>query len=168
MLITGQGVLLSTVIPAIQGSLPESDVAASTSMYAFTRNFACVWGVTIPSTIFNNQFNANIDLITDANVRHTLGSGQAYSYASSGYVHGLEPGTRDEVIEVYVKAFRTVWLAAIAFAGLGFLLPFVMKHVELRTELETEYGLDKKGKEDEEKKLEDGEVDDDKVREKDA
>ena len=76
--------------------------------------------------------------------------------------------TKDEVIEVSVKATRTVWLAAVAFAGLGFILHFLMKHVELRTELETEYGLDEKRKEDGEKKMEDGSVEDAKVMDKET
>ena len=72
------------------------------------------------------------------------------------------------MIEVYVKAFETVWLAAVAFAGPGFILPFMMKHVELRTELETEYGLDDKRKEDGGKKMEDGDVEDAKVMDKET
>ena len=54
----------------------------------------------------------------------------------------MPASTRGEVESVYVCALQTVWQVAIAFSLLGFLLVFGEKHVELRTELQTEFGLD--------------------------
>jgi hypothetical protein len=52
------------------------------------------------------------------------------------------------VIEVFAGALRIVWLIDISFAGIGFLLVFVEKEVELRNELITEFGMEERKKND--------------------
>jgi hypothetical protein len=51
-------------------------------------------------------------------------------------------------VNVFTGALRTVWLIGIAFAGLGFLLVFVEKEIELRKELNTEFGMEERKKDD--------------------
>ena len=138
----GMGALLTTTLPAIQASLDEKDVAASTGTYAFLRSFGFVWGVTIPSIIFNGQFDSHIGRISDPAVRAALDNGKAYAYASGGYVKNLAADIRNEVLGAYTDSLKTVWEVAIAFALLGFVAVFIEKHVELRTDLVTEFGLD--------------------------
>ena len=142
----GTGILLSSVLPAILAALPESDVATATGEYSFVRSFGYVWGVTIPSIVFNGQFDKYSYRIGDARVRAALANGAAYGFASGGFIPDLASETRIEVVGVYVSALRTVWQVAIAFACLGFFCVFVEKHVELRRELHTEYGLDEGGR----------------------
>ena len=137
----GLGLVMPSVLPAILAALPESDVAVATGAFSFVRSFGFTWGVTIPSIVFNGQVNKFIDRVTDANIRADLANGAAYGFASGGSVRDLPVGTKGEVIGIYVDALRTVWQVAIAFSCLGFLLVFIEKHVELRKQLETEYGL---------------------------
>ncbi|KAI3333482.1 hypothetical protein F4824DRAFT_471827 [Ustulina deusta] len=59
----------TTILPAIQASLPEADIATITSMYAFLRSVGGIWGVTIPSVIFNGQVNVFVGRIGDLAVR---------------------------------------------------------------------------------------------------
>ena len=144
-----------SLIPGIQGSLPESEVAASTGFYAFVRQFASVWGAVIPSVIFNSEFDRRAGQISDPAVQSALDNGNAYSYASSSYIHTLPTTTRNQVTGVYVHAIKMVWYAGLAFAAFGLILSPFEKHVDLRTELETQYGLEEKSKA-EDVKLEDG------------
>ncbi|MCJ1310154.1 hypothetical protein MMC25_003815 [Agyrium rufum] len=138
----GTGILLSSVLPAILAALPESDVATAAGAYSFVRSFGYVWGVTIPSIVFNSQFDKNAYRIGDTATRAALANGAAYGFASEGFIPGLEPSTRAEVVGVYADALKTVWYVGAAFAAFGFFCVFVEKHVELRKELHTEYGLD--------------------------
>jgi hypothetical protein len=70
-----------------------------------------------------------------------LANGKAYGYASGIYRVPLPASVLTEVVGVYSTALKTVWQVAIAFALLGFVAAFGQKHVELKADLDTEFGL---------------------------
>ncbi|KAI0867433.1 major facilitator superfamily domain-containing protein [Hypoxylon argillaceum] len=142
----GLGCTFVTLLPAIQAALSESDVATATAMYSFLRSFGFIWGITIPSLILNSIVTDGLGTIRDPRVRARLADGGAYEFAAHGSVQALPTATQQQVTRLYTKAFRTTWLAALAFALLGFLLVFLEKHVELRTELDTEFGMESQEK----------------------
>lgn len=148
----GSGIIVSSLLPAIQASLSDEDAAASTALFAFTRSFGAIWGVTIPVAVFNNQFSKLLYRITDPAVRALLANGQAYEHASRTFIESFEKVTKDEIVSVYTDALRMVWIVGAAICGVGFLLVFVEKEIKLRTELKSEYGIKEK------KKAENGEV----------
>ncbi|KAI0893529.1 MFS general substrate transporter [Annulohypoxylon nitens] len=145
----GSGIPISTLLPAIMAGLPESDVAASTSIFSFIKTFGYIWGVTVPSIVFNAVFNDNLFRIGDADVRNQLKDGAAYSYASQAYVarQSLSSQTWEEVEAVYVSSLRAIWWLGLSLSLLGFLVVFVERHLELRTELQTDFGLDEEAEE---------------------
>ncbi|KAF1965552.1 MFS general substrate transporter [Bimuria novae-zelandiae CBS 107.79] len=49
----GMGVLVITVLPAIQANLSDADNAVSAALFSFMRSFGFMWGTAIPSVIFN-------------------------------------------------------------------------------------------------------------------
>lgn len=136
----GIGLPLTTQLPAIQAVLPELDTAISTSTYSFIRSFGFIWGVTIPSIIFNSGIDARLHYINDPRVRQMLANGGAYSYAPS--VKSLKAETLAQVLNVYQEALRNVWFSGLAFAVLGFLLVFAERHVDMRVTLDTDFGLE--------------------------
>lgn len=135
----GRALLFPTVLPSILAALPETDVATATGMYSFLRSFGFVWGFTIPGIIFNDQFDPSG--ISDATVRHTLSGGRAYQFANGAYIRSLPLNVQDKVVMAYLKALKGVWIAASAFGVTGLFAVLVEKHIPLRTELETEFGL---------------------------
>ena len=147
----GSGFVLNTLLPACQAALPESDQAASTATWAFVRSFGSIWGVAIPAAIFNSRFQTLSPRISDPTARATLSAGQAYEHATVGFVKSFQGTLRSEIIGVYSDTLKTVWQVAIAFSGVAFFLVFIEKEIVLRTELETEFGLEK---EEEKKKME--------------
>jgi hypothetical protein len=143
--ITASGCMLAiTVLPAIQASLPEEDAASSTATFAFVRSFGTVWGVTIPAAVFNNQFNRSSYLISDPAIRRLFTDGQAYSRGTKAFIKLFDVQTQGEIRGVYADALRVAWLVAVALNGLGFLIVWVEKEIELRKDLETEYGMEKR------------------------
>ncbi|KAI3335744.1 hypothetical protein F4824DRAFT_463424 [Ustulina deusta] len=115
-------------------------------MYSFLRSFGFIWGITIPSLSLNSIVTDGLGTIEDATVRAQLADGGAYEFAAHGSVQALPSAAQQQVTRLYTKAFRTTWLAALAFALLGFLLVFLEEHVELRTELDTEFGMESQEK----------------------
>lgn len=140
----GLGLVTPTLLPAIQAPLEERYVATSTGLWSFTRGFGAVWGVTIPSVIFTNEVRRHSDFITDPNIVERLANGQAYELATKAFLDSIEDATvRDQVIEVFTRAIKTVWYVGIAVASVGFLVVFVQKEVKLRQEMpETDFGMD--------------------------
>jgi hypothetical protein len=138
----GQALVIPTILPAIQASLPEKEVATSVGMYSFLRSFGYVWGITIPSIIFNAQWNKEdyrLDGFPD--VRDAMQNGRAYHFASDAYRSTLPESVQYEIITVYVETLRVLWYAAVAFSVVGLLAVFGEKHIALRIGLETEFGL---------------------------
>ncbi|KAK0641431.1 major facilitator superfamily domain-containing protein [Cercophora newfieldiana] len=145
----GIGLPMATLLPAVQARLPESDVAVSTGTWAFLRSVGVIWAVTIPAAVFNNRFESLLYTIEDAGARATLDGGQAYSHATADFVSGFAEVVRGQVREVYSLSVQRVWHIAIVLSGVSFLLVLLEKEVELRKELNTEFGL-----QEEEKKVE--------------
>jgi len=143
----GLGSVILSILPAIQASLPESDVAAATGVHAFLRSFGFVWGFTVPSLVFNNEVYRNLYLVDDPEVRAAIAAGDAYAQAHGPLLDGLTGVTKQQTLRLYAKCLQTVWYTALAFSLFGFLLVFVEKGLKLRETVQTEYGLQEEGSE---------------------
>jgi MFS family permease len=137
----GTGFIMTTILPAIQASLPEVDQAKTTAFFSFMRSFGMVWGITIPSIVFNSQFDQRLHQISDAQARMDLAGGGAYGLVSEGYVQALPLNIQQEIVVIYTEALKTVWEVGVGFALFGFLLVFLERHIDLRKDLKTEYGV---------------------------
>jgi asparagine N-glycosylation enzyme membrane subunit Stt3 len=137
----GSGLVLSSLIAAIQADLSDADNASSIAVFAFIRNFGAVWGLTIPAVVFNNQFDRLAYKISDPVVRALFVGGNAYSHASRKFISSFGNATRDEIVQTYTDTLNLVWQVAIPICGICFFLVFVEKEIKLRTELKTEYGM---------------------------
>ncbi|KAK4035027.1 major facilitator superfamily domain-containing protein [Parachaetomium inaequale] len=142
-LAVGIGLPMATLLPAVQARLPERDAALSTGTWAFLRSVGVIWAVTIPAAVFNNRFESLLYTIDDAEARGILDGGQAYAQATAEFVSGFAEVVRDQVREVYSLSVQRVWHIAIVLSGVSFLLVLLEKEVELRKELNTEFGLQK-------------------------
>ncbi|KAH8821392.1 major facilitator superfamily domain-containing protein [Xylogone sp. PMI_703] len=137
----GCGIVMPSLLPAMQADLSDLDTATATATLAFARSVGTIFGSVIPSIIFNNRFDHLAGHISDATIRNMLIGGEAYSHATNTFINSLTGTTRTEVIWTYNEAIKMVWYVAIAFCGLGFLVVFVEKEIKLRTELDTEFGI---------------------------
>ena len=140
----GGGWVLNTLLPAAQACLPERDQAATTAAWSFTRSFGAIWGAAIPAAIFNSRFTQLSYRITEPAVRDVLSHGRAYQYASAHFVKSFGDTTANVLRGVYSDALKRVWEIAIVFAGIAFLLSCFEKEIKLRTELDTEYGMEER------------------------
>ncbi|KAI5921289.1 macrolide phosphotransferase k [Camillea tinctor] len=148
LLAAGSGLLAGILLPALQAPLDESLMALATGIWSFGRGFGSVWGVTIPSAVFNNECRLHAEnTISNPELVHNLSGGRAYEFATATYVNSIsDPVSRQQVIQVFARALQTVWYVAVAFAGLGFLITFIEKEIKLRDKLETKYGIEEKEK----------------------
>ncbi|KAF8860417.1 MFS general substrate transporter [Acephala macrosclerotiorum] len=138
----GAGLVLPVLLPAVQASLAEADTALATSTWAFVRSFGLIWGITIPSAVFNNRFESLMTAINDPAIVAELSGGQAYERATKVFLDSImDPVVRNQIIWVFSETLKTIWYVSIAFAALGFLLVNFEKEVPLRKELDTKFGI---------------------------
>lgn len=149
----GAGFVLNTLLPAAQAPLPEKDQAATTATWSFVRSVGSIWGVAIPAAIFNNRFSQLAVRISDEAVREVFASGDAYQYANAEFIAGFDEDTQEQIVSVFSDSLRFVWQIAVIFSGVSFLLVCLEKQVVLRTELESEFGLEKSKAEESESAL---------------
>ncbi|KAF3771420.1 hypothetical protein M406DRAFT_33841 [Cryphonectria parasitica EP155] len=145
ILAIGAGFTMISILPVIQASVPDSYLATATSTFAFVRNFGFVWGITVPSIIFNAQIDRNLYWVHDDSIRQQLSQGRAYGYAGTGEINYLTPVVKGQVIEVYESALKALWEAAAAMAAVAFLLVFLEQNLELKMDMNEDFGMEEKG-----------------------
>ncbi|KAH7048235.1 putative macrolide phosphotransferase k [Macrophomina phaseolina] len=130
---SGVGMLVATILPGLQAQLPESDIAAVTALFTFMRSLGGVWGVTIPSVVFNARVNHGLGGVSDASLRERLANGGAYSLASASFIKSLVGEVKTEVIDLYVSSLSVVWYVAMALSLAAFLLACTEKRIEIKS-----------------------------------
>lgn len=138
--VAGFAVITAALLPAVQAPLSDKDNATSTAAWAYIRSYGAIWGITIPVAIFNNQFDQHRWMISDPAVSAVMSGGNAYAHGTKEFMSTLSPQVRSEVVSVFVKSLRIVWIVAAAICGSSTLLIPLEKSIPLRTELDTEYG----------------------------
>ncbi|KAI1423110.1 major facilitator superfamily domain-containing protein [Xylaria sp. FL1777] len=140
----GGGLVLNTLLPGVQAQLPESYQAAVTAAWSFIRSFGSIWGVSIPAAIFNNRFSQLLaQRVTDSEVRAVFdGGNNAYEHAYADFIRQFSPESQVQIVSVYSDTLHFMWQVSIAFAAVNLLIIVFEKQVPLRTELETEYGME--------------------------
>jgi hypothetical protein len=140
----GSGLILPTLLPAILAPLPEQDVAAVSATYSFIRTFGYIWGVTISGVVFNAVFDQKIKRIPDKSLMTRLQGGAGYSFASQAHElkETFDSAVWNEVVGVYTESLRAIWWICLGISIFSFFAVAFEQEVELRNELNTEYGLD--------------------------
>lgn len=136
------GVLLSTMVPAIQAAHPQADMASVTSTWNFYRSFGAIWGIAIPAAIFNSQMALHARNISDPAARAAVGAGNAYAHVSSEFILSLPQPLQDEVVKAYRATLKIVWEVCLAFTALALVAVFAEAEIPLQTTLESDYQLE--------------------------
>ena len=103
----------------------------------------------IPAAIFNNYFDRVTTRISDQEVAAMFRNGKAYESISASFLDTFPEPVKGEIIGVYSESLKYVWRMSVIFASLAF-LTFLERQLHMRTELDTEFGLDegRKGEKD--------------------
>ncbi|PYI31462.1 MFS general substrate transporter, partial [Aspergillus indologenus CBS 114.80] len=133
----GGGILLTTFLPAVQGANPPKDLVPASATWAYLRAFGSIWGIAIPSAIFNSRVSYYVQSrVSDAAVRAQLEGGGAYSHVSAAYIKALPDAVRQEVVGAYTSAMRNVWEVCLAFCAVALLLTLLEEEIPMRTAAE--------------------------------
>lgn len=142
----GTGFIAGSTLPAIQSWTTEADMAAATAGFTYIRSIALVFGIAIPSTIFNTFIGRFASRIDNEEVRALMRHGDAFALGTRSFVLQYDDPVQSQVRETFQLAIQRAFQSTIAFAGVGFILALICKDNILRSELETQYGLEEKRK----------------------
>lgn len=138
------GVLLVAMLPAIQAAHRQADVAAVTSSWNFYRALGGIWGIAVPSAVFNSQMASRAGSISEPGVAAAVAGGDAYSHVSGAFISSLPQPVRGQVVDAYSGSLRVVWAVGLALAAVGVVAVFFEAEIPMQTELEaSEFGLDR-------------------------
>lgn len=136
----GAGVVLTATLPAIQAPLPESDVATATATWGFVQSLGFVCGIAIPSSIFEAKFRSMVGTLNDGALQRVFEAEGAYEHASRAFITSLSEESQVQVVKLFVGSLKLVWEVGLVFAIFGLLVSFFVQDIELRSNLETDFG----------------------------
>ncbi|THH00030.1 hypothetical protein EW026_g2414 [Hermanssonia centrifuga] len=134
----GVGMLFSTTIFPVLAPLPVERTASAIAFLAFLRAFAQTWGITISSTILQNELKKKLP----AGFVSQFPQGLEIAYAAIPVIHNLEEPLRTEVRVAFANSMSVVWKTMAGIAGLGLLSVLLLKEVPLKTSTDTKFALD--------------------------
>ncbi|KAF2621179.1 MFS general substrate transporter [Macroventuria anomochaeta] len=137
----GLGIVISTMLAAVQVKLPESSTGAAAGSWAFLRGTGSLFGVAVPGAVFNVRFTSLLSTIPSKNARWQLAKGQAYQHASAAFVSSFGPKNKVQIVNTFNESLKSVWIVFAILAGIGFLMTFGEKQHKMRKQLNTKYGL---------------------------
>lgn len=99
----GLGLIISTVLPAVQAKLCDADTAKATATWQLVRSFGLVFGSTIPASVFNTHSGQLSSIIREPAIRNQISGGHAYEHAMRAFALSVPTtdGLRQQVIAVF-------------------------------------------------------------------
>lgn len=138
---TGTGLVVSTMLPAVQAKLPEETTGQSSASWGFLRGTGSLFGVAIPGAVFNERFAACLPYIDSWDARTQLDHGQAYQRATSSFVSRFNESVQAQIVAAYTESLKCVWIVFAILVAIGFLMTWFEKQHKLSKELNSKFGL---------------------------
>ncbi|KAF7792059.1 hypothetical protein EIP86_003087 [Pleurotus ostreatoroseus] len=148
----GIGLLFTGTVFGVLAPLPVERNAAALAFFTFVRTFAQTWGITIGSTILQNELKKKLP----ADFVSQFPSGSEIAYAAIPLISALPEPLRTQVRKAFADSLRVIWQTMIGLSGAGLLSVLLMQEVTLHEVTDEKYGLrtdDKKQVSDEEKTI---------------
>lgn len=117
--------------------LPVERTAAALAFFAFVRAFAQTWGITIASTILQNELKKKLP----ADFVSQFADGAEIAYAAIPIIGSMQEPLRSEVRDAFAQSMAVIWKTMIGISGAGILTLFFLKEVPMNAHTDEAYGL---------------------------
>jgi predicted MFS family arabinose efflux permease len=123
----GLGLTMQVLILAVQNSVQSRDLGVATSASTFFRSLGGSFGTALFGAIFNSQITRHLAGLVPAG---SLAAGDLTGSPTA--IAQLPAGLRQGVVQAFAGASNTVFLAAVPFALVAFVLVLMMPELPLR------------------------------------
>ncbi|GLY30757.1 MDR family MFS transporter [Kineosporia sp. NBRC 101731] len=124
----GLGLMMQTLVLAVQNDFPASDVGTATSSNNFFREIGATLGIAGVGAVFTSRLTDQLATRLDASSAQSVGNTDALTPA---LVHALPQAAQDAVIASYQHALTPVFLYLIPLFAVGLVLAFLLPEKEL-------------------------------------
>jgi EmrB/QacA subfamily drug resistance transporter len=128
----GMGLVMPVLVLAVQNSVDPRDMGAATSSTTFFRSIGGSFGVAIFGAIFSNRLDVWLPRELPRSVKLHSGEAATLLHSSPARLRALSPAVHDGLIEAFGHALHTVFLWAVPFGVLAFLVSLTLREVPLR------------------------------------
>ncbi|KAJ7624051.1 major facilitator superfamily domain-containing protein [Mycena polygramma] len=134
----GIGVLILASYFPVLAPISVTQNAQALALFVFVRNFSLVWGITVGGTILQNELQKRLP----ADFIAQFPGGVEIAYAVIPVIRTLDEPLRTEVRVAFAESLKVVWWTTTGVAGLGVLACLLMKHYQLHTAVDNEWGME--------------------------
>lgn len=130
MIILGAGIgsFMQVMTLAVQNSVDRNMLGTATGLVTFFRSFGSSIGTAIFGVILVNRLAFHLKAQLPAHA-----ASQAKHISSGGIPAGLPYEIKEQILIAFSRSFHDVFLAAIPFAVIAFLLAIMLKETDLKT-----------------------------------
>jgi len=130
----GLGMLMQTLVLAVQNVVSHSEMGAATAGVTFFRSIGGAFGVAIFGTIINNRLDYYVKQNVSADILNQLGNPSGTELGRSrAAIERLPELVRVDVIQSFAQAIDVVFWAALPVALAAFALTWFLHEAPLRT-----------------------------------
>ncbi|MBT0773747.1 MFS transporter [Kineosporia sp. J2-2] len=124
----GLGLMMQTLVLAVQNDFPASDVGTATSSNNFFREIGATLGIAAVGAVFTSRLTDQLAQRLDASSAAAVGDSNSLTPAM---VHALPQAAQDAVIAAYQHALTPVFAYLLPLFAVGLVLAFVLPEKEL-------------------------------------
>ncbi|RDB31043.1 Efflux pump FUS6 [Hypsizygus marmoreus] len=133
----GIGIYYPGTIFPILAPLPVSYTAAMLAFLAYLCSFGQTWGITIASTILQNQLKTKLP----ESFASQFPEGVSIAYAAIPELHKLDGSLLNEVRVAFAESLAVIWQTMIGISVLGGIALLLMKEILMSDFADENYGL---------------------------
>ena len=124
----GVGLLMQTLVLAVQNDFPASDVGTATSANNFFREIGATLGIAAVGAIFTDRLTGQLSTRLDAAAAQAVGNTNALTPQA---VHSLPEAAQDAVIAAYHHALTPIFGYMVVLFAVGLVLALLLPEKEL-------------------------------------
>jgi EmrB/QacA subfamily drug resistance transporter len=127
----GIGSVMQVLVVAVQNAVPYSRLGVATSTATFSRSIGGAFGVSALGAVFDNRLLHQLSQHASRATLSLLKGGSIV--VNPAQINRLPTAQRAVVVDAFSHGLRDVFLVAVPFTVLAFVLSLVMREIPLRT-----------------------------------
>ncbi|MFM9376986.1 MDR family MFS transporter [Gordonia sp. VNK21] len=130
----GMGLVIQTIVIAVQNAVDPSEVGTATSTNNFLREIGAAVGTSVFGTVFTSRLIGNLDSVMDRIPKGTLPEHMHANDLTPSMVKDLPEPLHTDVVNAYVDAMAPTFWYLVPVAAVGFVLSLFLRDKALSTQ----------------------------------